>query len=220
MGGLGSGRNAGILTTTLDDLPKFNVDHFAQLHGLEVMQWQKYKLSFGGSISVSVLPNSVKFSFRAPTWRQTSKSCYSAHRLEMAPCTKGGARGQLQCQNLSGSAGCARMCRVLYFLNGQPMCRHCCGFRYRSQQYDAYGHAFARLHRLRARLGASPCAGTLVPPKPKFMHQKTYLRLSAQIVEAFYLANVQECYHQQSILERLEAIGSMRSTRQGTGDKR
>ncbi len=217
MGGLGSGRNAAILTTTLDDLPKFNVDHFAQVHGLGVMLWQDYELSFGGSISVSVLTDAIRFSFFAPTWRYPFNSVFSAHRLEMVPCTKGGVRGHLQCGNLSRSKRCERMCRVLYFLDGQPMCRHCCGLHYRSQQNDPLGPAFARLHRLRRRLGASPGAGALVPPKPKFMHQTTYLRLSAQILEAFRFVEAQERSRQRSLMKWAKAIASKASPKSAVG---
>lgn len=206
MNGPGSGRQSGLPSPTLDDLPKFNIDRFARLHGLKDTLNQEFELSSGGSVAVSVATDTIQFSYHCPTWRDPDGSRISVHRLEMVPCTNGGVRGRLVCQDLRSSPGCARSCRILYFLDAQPMCRHCCGLHYRSQQHDTLGPAFALLNRLRARLGASLCAGTLVPPKPRYMHRSTYQRLSGQIIEAFCQIDAEQRSRQIALVATYESL--------------
>lgn len=206
MGGLGSGRQSDFPPPTLDDLPKFNIDSFTRMHGLGATLNQDYKLSLGGSVAVAVSADAIQFSFHCPTWRDPGRSSITAHRLERVPCAKGGVRGRLVCQNLRANTGCYRRCRVLFFFGAQLMCRHCCGLHYRSQQHDTLGPAFALLNRLRARLGASPCAGALVPPKPKHMHRSTYQRLSGQIIEVFCSVDVEQRSRQIALMERYENV--------------
>jgi len=185
MGGIGSGRYADFPSPVLDDLPRFNIDHFAREHGLGETVDQEYELSTGGAIAVTTTPDAIRFACFAPTRREPDRSISSVHRLEKTPCTKGGIRGRLTCGHLGAQGRCQNQCRVLYFHDGHPMCRRCCGLPYRSQQHDPGGSAFAHLHRLRARLGASPSAGELVPPRPRFMHHRTYLALRGEIMAVF-----------------------------------
>lgn len=212
MGGLGSGRQSDFPSPTLDDLPRFNIDRFAHLHGLGDTLNQDHRLSFGGSIAVTVASDVIQLSFQSPTWRDPGRSSITAHRLERMPCTKGGVRGRLICKNLKEGTGCSRRCRVLYFLDAQPMCRHCCGLSYRSQQHETHGPAFARLGRLRARLGAFPGAGPVVPPKPAHMHQSTYQRLSNQINEAFATVHAEERSRQIALVARYENLAAKGSS--------
>lgn len=209
MGGIGSGRHSDIPSPVLDDLPKFSIDHFARHHGLDENLDQEYSLPVGGSIAVTTTPNTIRFGFRAPTWREPDRSIFSAHRLERIPCVKGGFRARLTCGlSRTNAQRCQNQCRVLYFLDGQPMCRQCCGLPYRSQQYDPFGLAFTHLHRLRARLGASPGAGVLVPPRPRYMHHLTYLRLSAETIDVFNSLCAHQTVVQKRLLARLAALQS------------
>ena len=91
--------------------------------------------------------------------------------LETATCF-GGRRRWFGCP------GCARACRVLYG-GGRFLCRRCRNLRYESQREAAWSRAASRAQKIRMRLGGSANLTETFPPRPKYMHHKTYWRYRA-----------------------------------------
>lgn len=73
------------------------------------------------------------------------------------------------------SEPCNRRVAELYVLFKRPLCRHCLGFRYRSERAKPFEQVIARLYKIRKRLGDD---ATLFTPieKPKGMHWRTFNR--------------------------------------------
>ena len=80
--------------------------------------------------------------------------------------------------------GCERRIAILY--GGERFrCRHCHDLRYRSQRESERHRAISRIQRVRMKLGGT---GNLIqprPPRPRYMHTRTFERLIRQENEAW-----------------------------------
>jgi hypothetical protein len=86
------------------------------------------------------------------------------------PTQFGGWRTWFQCP------GCRRGCRVLYGFNCLR-CRKCRGLKYQSQYARPAFRLLDRAYKIRRRLGKAGSSGEPLPPKPRYMRWRTYLRL-------------------------------------------
>jgi hypothetical protein len=84
----------------------------------------------------------------------------------------GGVRKWFKCPS------CGRACRVLYARAGFR-CRLCAKLVYLTQKAASSERALIRAQKLHMRVGGSGSLTEPFPPKPRFMHSKTYHRLEA-----------------------------------------
>lgn len=72
---------------------------------------------------------------------------------------------------------CRRTVRLLYGIDERCACQHCAGLWRASRLKSAAGRKFLRARKIRLRLGGMPLLFTPFPPRPRYMHRKTYNRL-------------------------------------------
>ncbi len=104
--------------------------------------------------------------------------------IDTTPCHFGGERFWFLCPR------CSRRCAVLY----PYACRTCRGLRYRVETEKPLHRSLTQAIRIRARLGQE--RGGIMPPfppKPKYMHWKTYDKLRAKC-EAYEQAFMRESW--------------------------
>ncbi len=213
MGGYGSGRHSGILPLSLNDLPTFDIDRFVRTHGSRELNYVVHRLSFGGTVAIKKTASAIHFSYFAGPHQQKRRCTKSSHTLEHVACSKGGTRSHIVCGHTAPHGPCRHRCRVLYFKDGQTMCRNSCGLPYRTQQ-GMCAAAHARLNNLRAKLGCAPGAGPLIPPRPMYMRTTTYFRLCNEIIVSFAVVTSQEGAVQQRLLHLLSSCKTPASVRQ------
>ena len=100
------------------------------------------------------------------------------------PCRFGGARPYFICPGVVNGMACGRRVVKLYGAARYFLCRHCYRLAYASQREDRYDRALRRANNMRARLGGDPSTASLLPRRPKGMHERTYQRLLSQILDA------------------------------------
>jgi hypothetical protein len=136
-----------------------------------------------GSIKVQALPSGIRLIYITRDAREASEYIQFA---ETATCF-GGRRRWLQCP------ACGRCCRLVYF--GRPFqCRLCLGLKYGSQSEKPHDRGRRRSDRIRRRLGGSPYPEDPFPPKPRYMHWRTYHRieeLDEQLRDAWIVGMLQ-----------------------------
>jgi hypothetical protein len=77
---------------------------------------------------------------------------------------------------------CQRTVRLLYGIDERCACQRCAGLRHASRLKSAAGRKLFRARKIRLRLGGMPLLFTRLPPRPRYMRRKTYLRLSETAV--------------------------------------
>lgn len=98
--------------------------------------------------------------------------------FDWTPCRYGGQRTWFLCPY------CHRRVRVLYFLSGYFLCRHCGQLNYQSSQESKRNRLLLKGHRIRKRLGSEGVAWSDFPEKPWYMHGSTYERLAEKALAA------------------------------------
>lgn len=91
-------------------------------------------------------------------------------------CHYGGTRPWWVCP------GCGERAAILYLWDGRSRCRRCRGLLYATQHEDARDRLIRRLRNLRLRLGGTANLLGPMPPKPKGMQWRTYLRLQGELI--------------------------------------
>ncbi len=72
---------------------------------------------------------------------------------------------------------CARTVRLLYGIDERCACQRCAGLWHASRRKSAANRKFLRARKIRQRLGGIPLLFRPFPPRPRYMHRKTYNRL-------------------------------------------
>ena len=72
---------------------------------------------------------------------------------------------------------CQRTVRLLYGIDERCACQRCAKLRHASRLKSAAGRKLLRARKIRLRLGGMPLLHTRLPPRPRYMRRKTYLRL-------------------------------------------
>jgi hypothetical protein len=127
--------------------------------------------------------------------------------LKWTSCHYGGSRAWLLCPTVD----CGRRVAILYAddTDGTIACRHCRNLVYETQRETAGYRDLYRAQRIRMNLGGSGSLGDPFPPRPKGMHERTYLLnlVRAQELEGQFLArvNVAELLEQARIYPKQSA---------------
>jgi hypothetical protein len=179
MGGLGSGRSAG-LGLSADKCHEFHAVDLAWLKRRKLLvpgRWSTLTWSRGGtptgSIRIAPLPSGLMLSYRhRPSdgaWQDVNET---VPLVETHP-KCGGVRLWFECLS------CRRRCRIIYG-GARFRCRRCHHLKYDTQYEQAFARAATRALKIRERLGCKGGIDEPFPDKPKGMHWKTYRRLEAQ----------------------------------------
>jgi hypothetical protein len=128
------------------------------------------------------------------------------------PCRFGGARPYFICPGVVNGMACGRRVVKLYGAARYFLCRHCYRLAYASQREDRYDRALRRANNMRARLGGDPSTASLLPRRPKGMHERTYQRLLSQILDAEMTAEERLTIFMQRLL-KIERRGNGQSSR-------
>ena len=93
-------------------------------------------------------------------------------------CRFGGERPWFLCNGLPGARACGARVAKLYRDDFSVFaCRCCHNLRYASQYDRAAIHKLRMAQKIRERLGGSQDIFDRFPDRPRYMHQRTYLRL-------------------------------------------
>jgi hypothetical protein len=94
------------------------------------------------------------------------------------PCHLGGTRLYITCPS------CGRRALKLHLFDAMFVCRTCCALPYKSQSETDQDRAMRKARRLGRRLGLDAALGGDISRRPKWMRQRTFKRLRADIFEA------------------------------------
>ena len=186
MGGFGSGRREGHRPrNTTDDARAIDVRRWQQEKLLTCPYFEVKWIRLGHAIaSMTVRPETdrVYLILRnriSPDEWTIVRLCV---RLDWTPCHYGGQRAWFLC------AHCNRRAAVLYG-SATIACRQCLGLAYTSTRENKARRAGRRAEKIRARLKWRPGIAWGTDLKPRFMHWKTFDRLSAQVADLATIAS-------------------------------
>lgn len=110
--------------------------------------------------------------------------------LDWTVCRYGGWRPWFRCPVSVNGASCGRRVAIVYGAGKYFGCRHCYRLAYPSTREDAQSRALTQAQAIRVRLGGTTNMLAPFPPKPRGMHERTYMRLfwEAHNLEARYFA--------------------------------
>jgi hypothetical protein len=99
---------------------------------------------------------------------------YEPIKLDRTPCNFGGNRYWFLCP------GCNKRIAVLYGSGPRFLCQPCSGVVYASKNESYIDRMMRKARKIRLRLGGIDDLTLPIPDKPKFMHWKTYRRMTQQ----------------------------------------
>ena len=175
MGGFGSGRKRYAPRTWLDDL--------AVVDAHEVQRHCRFEQG-----AFAVLPAGrsglSNFLLRVAEEHISIRPAGAGHchsdvdvPFTIQACRYGGVRYYFRCPNQQTDGSCDRQVTKLYYANDRILCRQCTGLAYRSQAQRQFSRNLRRGDKIRIRLGGSRSALDPIPPRPKGMWRRTYMRL-------------------------------------------
>jgi hypothetical protein len=190
MGGYGSGRQEE--TAKTDVALRLSVTELQRqgslTPGRHVITWRRT----GGreaSISLEAREADLVLSFTSQTGAKAQRVW-----LEYTANNYGERRPWFRCPR------CARRVGVLYFRQGEFMCRPCSGLKYRSQSEGYADRMRRRARKIRDRLGADHALRVLAS-RPKGMHWATFFRLEEE------LADIESMVLQHELDETIRSFG-------------
>jgi hypothetical protein len=133
-------------------------------------------------------------------------------RIVWMPCRFGGARPYFVCPGSVNGIACSRRVTKLFGAGTYFLCRHCYRLAYVSQREDRYDRALRRANNIRMRLGGDPGTASLLPRRPKGMHERTYQRLQSKILDAEVLAGERLTIFMER-LQKIDRRGKRQSSR-------
>ena len=177
MGGFGSGRTGG--KPCAEDKRRIDVRQLHRDGRLQPGATFGWSWTRGGetvaTIDFTVEADRVWLHYRQRQPGQDWQERRYPVGLERTPCHLGGERVWWRCP----AVGCGRRVAVLH--GGAVFaCRHCHKLAYRSQRETATDRAIRRAGQLRKRLGWVPGIAHGEGPRPKGMHERTFMCLRAE----------------------------------------
>ena len=142
--------------------------------------WQNPAGEQVASIKVQVQPGRVLLHYRSRRQGEDWKDVEEWVPLTWTSCHFGGQRPWFVCPGAVNGPYCGRRVAVLYDASSYFLCRQCCGLAYESQRKDRLRRLVSKAQKIRHRLGGSTSLKEGFPPKPKWMHWRTYERLQRQ----------------------------------------
>lgn len=188
MGGMGSGRPAGMGRDTVDGCRTLDVNRLHRAGCLRDgwsggWQWTRDGQRVA-SIGMAVAHATLILNYRVRTWGGDWEDVRQELCIVRVPCRLGGTRPFLLCPGGANGCACGRRVAKLHTAGRYFLCRRCHGLAYASQSEDRHDRALRRANGIRARLGGETGIAAPFPGRPRGMWRRTYLRLSARAAEA------------------------------------
>jgi len=177
LGGSGSGRPWGLGASKCEDHSSIDLAWLNRQGILKRYGWTTITWSRGGektgSIQVKAEQRGLRLSYRTRDWGGEWEPIEELIPFSYSATNFDGRRRWFRCPS------CGRDCRVLY--GGKVYrCRRCYGLKYQSQYEPGFGRALSQAQKIREKLGGYLCVDDPFPPRPRYMHWKTYRRLKAK----------------------------------------
>jgi hypothetical protein len=212
MGGFGSGRPNGSTRDTVEACRAIDVNRLHRegcLRAGSVGGWQWTRDGEKvASIALRTEANRLRLSYRMQIGGGKWEDVEETIRIVRVPCRFGGTRPYFICPGVVNGVSCGRRVAKLHGPGRYFLCRHCYRLASASQREDRYDRALRRANNIRRRLGGDPGIVSLLPRRPKGMHERTYQHLRSKISSAEMLAEERLTI----LMERLQ-----KSERRGNG---
>jgi hypothetical protein len=205
MGGFGSGGwNASGKPTTSGAKP-LDVNSLNKKGALQSGAFSQSSWTRGdepaGDIQIRAHEGFIKLIYKARTdggdWQKVDETV----PLVWVPCHFGGQRPYFLCPQ------CERRIVKLYGLI-RFFCRTCNNLTYSSQRERYIDRALRTANRLRVRLGGKPGMANCIASRPRYMHHKTYQRITEEIHKAEAIANEFTFALVERLTKRRSSIGA------------
>ena len=136
------------------------------------------------SVAVHVERGHVTLRYSRCDENRESQAVKQSVQLAWTPCNYGGQRPWFLCPGVLDGATCGRRVALLYAAGRYFLCRYCYRLPYRSTLETEEDRLLRRANKIRTKLGGKPGALNPFPPKPKWMHYRTYSGLFMDAREA------------------------------------
>lgn len=193
MGGLGSGRPAGLGRDRGEFCRSLDVNRLQKTGCLNAgwlggWQWTRdgEKVAW---INLRAEADRLHLAYRVRIAGGEWQDVEEAVRIVRVPCRLGGARSYFICPGVVNGVACGRRVAKLHGPGRYFLCRHCYRLAHTSQSEGGWDRALRRANKIRQRLGGDPGTAASFPKKPKGMWRRTYERLFEQAFEAEMLAD-------------------------------
>jgi hypothetical protein len=134
------------------------------------------------SIGMNAVADALELSYTISPNTDRAEEVRYRVPLTWTPCAYGGKRPWFVCPGVVNGRRCGRRVGKLYLHGKYFLCRHCQDLVYECQRETAPFRTLHRFQKICGRLGADP--PTEIPPRPKRMHWRTYLRLARRAEQA------------------------------------
>ncbi len=128
--------------------------------------------SIGFKIEKDTMVLKYKHRSRSEDWEEVEQRI----TLDKTPCYFGGYRQWFICPR------CHKRIAILYGAGKYFFCRHCHNLTYQSCNEPDYQRMLNKAYKLKEKLGGEGYLNSLIPRKPKGMHQKTYDKIFSEII--------------------------------------
>jgi hypothetical protein len=208
MGGLGSGRPAGLGRDKVESSRSIDVNRLHR-EGCLKSGWRGgWHWSQDGEKVASINLHSedgyLHLSYRVRIGGGEWEDVEEAVRIVRVPCQFGGSRLYFICPGVVNSIPCGQRVVKLHGPKRYFLCRHCYRLSYTSQSEEGWDRSLRRANKIRMRLGGDPGMAAAFPERPKGMWQRTYERLREQALDAEILADEAFIIRAQRLLNHLD----------------
>jgi len=207
MGGLGSGRPAGLGRDRVEFCRSLDVNRLQKTGCLSTgwsggWQWTRdgEKVAW---INLRAEADRLHLAYRVGIAGGEWQNVEEAVRIIRVACRLGGARSYFICPGVVNGVACGRRVAKLHGPGRYFLCRHCYRLAHASQNENAWDRALRRANKIRQRLGGDPGMAAPFPKKPKGMWRRTYEQLREQAFEAEMLADEAFAISAERLLARI-----------------
>jgi hypothetical protein len=208
MGGLGSGRPAGLSRDRVEFCRSLDVNRLQKTGCLSAgwlggWQWTRdgEKVAW---INLRAEADRLDLAYRVRIAGGEWEDVAETVRIVRVPCRLGGARSYFICPGVVNGVACGRRVAKLHGPGRYFLCRHCYRLAHTSQSEGGWDRALQRANKIRQRLGGDPGMAAPFPKKPKGMWRRTYERLREQAFEAEMLADGAFAVSADRLLARID----------------
>ena len=188
MGGFGSGRPSGSGRDKVEYSRSIDVNKLHRTGCLRPgwagsWQWTRDGEKVA-SINLRAEEDRLHLSYRVRIGGGEWENVAETVRIVRVPCRFGGSRPYFICAGVVNGIACGRRVVKLHGPGRYFLCRHCYRLANASQSEGAWDRTLRRANKIKQRLGGDPGMGSLFPPKPKGMWQRTYDHLREEAFDA------------------------------------
>jgi hypothetical protein len=207
MGGIGSGRPAGLGRDTVESYRSLDVNRLHRKGCLAPgwrggWQWRR-KDERVAWITMRAEADRLHLSYRVRVGCGEWEVVEETILILRVPCRFGGLRPYFICPGMVNGIACGRRVAKLHGSGRYFLCRHCYRLAHASQNEREWDRALRQANKIRQCLGGDPGMAAPFPKKPKGMWWRTYERLREQAFAAEMRADEAFANQAERLLARL-----------------